>query len=363
MMLHLLRKLFSHSFGRFRRLAGNQFASGSFLDSDDGLVHASLAEADVDRNRALPFNLPEHLNQIETELNVISLELIGQGAYGAVYSATSTKDQKTQVALKVTSTVYLSPQRRLLWQRASHRELYFLNSLRGHSNIVQFFGHLFLPGDALGSKAHLIIKTERLHLTLAEALESLKGKPMNPHVLRKLANQIGSAITWMHSKAIVHHDLKDKNVMLLLDQFSLETDIETQLSTCTYKLIDFGFTRKYSNPDSLDCSTRSGTRLYLCPEKQRAPVYNPFLADAYAFGVILLQAAMTPEALRMNYISTGSSMAGACDQFVNNLIKKQTSDEEDQQLTLQNFAAMYMLVTVPEGERSSVAQVLPYFND
>ena len=84
-----------------------------------------------------------------------------------------------------------------------------------------------------------------------------------------------------------------------------------------YVIIDFGFAKKYRQPPALaqESRSRGGSFPYSSPEKKYATWYNPFLADSFAFGVLLLQAIMGKDILYKKFLKTDSMMV-ACDNFV-----------------------------------------------
>ncbi|KAI8590513.1 kinase-like domain-containing protein [Geranomyces variabilis] len=82
--------------------------------------------------------------------------------------------------------------------------------------------------------------------------------PLTEETARHIFHQVISATSWLHSRNILHNDLKDENI--LINQVTLET-----------KLIDFGSanavtpssrqfsgTRKFMSPQVLDCLENQG---------------------------------------------------------------------------------------------------------
>ena len=70
---------------------------------------------------------------------------------------------------------------------------------------------------------------------------------------------------------------------------------ESQLLSITYKLIDFGLTKRYDHikdrREQCENVFRQGTPDYLSPEKATPETpYSPFLADSYAMGATLMLA-------------------------------------------------------------------------
>ncbi|XP_025863387.1 testis-specific serine/threonine-protein kinase 4 isoform X3 [Vulpes vulpes] len=103
----------------------------------------------------------------------------------------------------------------------------------------------------------------------------------------KWFSQMTLGIAYLHSKGIVHRDLKLEN--LLLDKRE------------NVKISDFGFAkmvpsnqRMHSSPSyrQMNCFTHlsqtyCGSFAYACPEILLGLPYNPFLSDTWSMGVIL----------------------------------------------------------------------------
>lgn len=88
----------------------------------------------------------------------------------------------------------------------------------------------------------------------------------------KYFQQLASAVTYCHSKNVVHRDLKLEN--LLLDKFY------------NLKLVDFGFARKVNTSAELS-QTFCGSNAYASPEILKSIPYDPKMSDCWAIGVIL----------------------------------------------------------------------------
>ncbi|XP_004694658.1 PREDICTED: testis-specific serine/threonine-protein kinase 4 isoform X3 [Condylura cristata] len=103
----------------------------------------------------------------------------------------------------------------------------------------------------------------------------------------KWFSQLTLGIAYLHSKAIVHRDLKLEN--LLLDKRE------------NVKISDFGFAKMVPSNQSVRISpsygqmncfahlsqTYCGSFAYACPEILLGLPYNPFLSDTWSMGVIL----------------------------------------------------------------------------
>lgn len=95
------------------------------------------------------------------------------------------------------------------------------------------------------------------------------------------AHDVANAIQYMHSKRIIHRDIKSANV-----GFDVRGDL---------KLFDFGLSRLLPNvPADEDeegyCMSRVGTKFYIAPEVQEKKPYS-LPADVFSFGVLFWELA------------------------------------------------------------------------
>ncbi|CAO2590967.1 Testis-specific serine/threonine-protein kinase 4 [Lemmus lemmus] len=89
----------------------------------------------------------------------------------------------------------------------------------------------------------------------------------------KWFSQMALGIAYLHSKGIVHRDLKLEN--LLLDKRE------------NVKISDFGFAKMVPSSQPVRSQTYCGSFAYACPEILLGLPYNPFLSDTWSMGVIL----------------------------------------------------------------------------
>ncbi|AWP08572.1 putative receptor-interacting serine/threonine-protein kinase 3-like [Scophthalmus maximus] len=106
-------------------------------------------------------------------------------------------------------------------------------------------------------------------------LQDLSGPPPWPLVFR-LAHQVALGMNFLHSRNLMHHDLKPSNV-LLNDEFNA-------------KLADFGLSRVSTsalNSNNEMTGEAGGTYKYMPPEAFEAS-YEPVRAfDRYSYGILL----------------------------------------------------------------------------
>lgn len=96
--------------------------------------------------------------------------------------------------------------------------------------------------------------------------------PLREDIIKKLIYDIAGAVRLIHSKNIVHRDIKLANILLTRD--------------FTVKLSDFGFA-KFSNSEML-METYCGTPMNMAPEILFRQQYT-FKCDIWSLGVVVYQ--------------------------------------------------------------------------
>ncbi|CAM5100384.1 unnamed protein product [Natator depressus] len=201
-------------------------------------------------------------------------KIIGHGSYGIVYEAYFTK-QKAKVAIKIISKKKASDD---YLNKFLPREIQVMKGLH-HKYLITFYQAIET------TSRHYIIMELAPGGDILEWIQS-SGPCAEPLAGRWFA-QLTLGVAYLHSKAIVHRDLKLEN--LLLDKRE------------NVKISDFGFSKQVvpqvqppaspsypllagSSPLS---QTYCGSFAYACPEILLGLPYNPFLADIWSMGVIL----------------------------------------------------------------------------
>ena len=117
----------------------------------------------------------------------------------SVYRAEDTRTG-TAVALKVLPRAYTVDEEVL--QRFK-REAEVLEAL-SHPNIVRFFE------DGVDGETHYIA----MELVEGRSLESCAASPLDPQQIMEVGTQLSDAVAHLHSKGLVHRDVKPANVVL-----------------------------------------------------------------------------------------------------------------------------------------------------
>ncbi|KAH0509621.1 testis-specific serine/threonine-protein kinase 4 [Microtus ochrogaster] len=201
-------------------------------------------------------------------------KVIGHGSYGTVYEAYYTK-QKVMVAVKIISKKKASDD---YLNKFLPREIQVMKVLR-HKYLINFY--------------QAIETTSRVYIILelaqgGDVLEWIQRYGACSETLAgKWFSQMALGIAYLHSKGIVHRDLKLEN--LLLDKRE------------NVKISDFGFAKMVPSSQPVHSSpsyrqmnglahlsqTYCGSFAYACPEILLGLPYNPFLSDIWSMGVIL----------------------------------------------------------------------------
>ena len=212
---------------------------------------------------SLPFyNYLSECPSTERKLNGISKYVIGKdigkGAYAVVKSAINrTSNQK--FAIKVYDKTKFPESSRM---KNAYKEIQILSQL-SHKNIIKLHEH-----HDSSDNLYLV-----LELVQGNSLSEYSKRFFERRIPEKEAcgifYQLMQAISYCHTNAISHRDVKFDNILL---------DINMDV-----KLIDFGFSTKSDLPSKVFCGTPS----YMAPEIiQKVEYFGPPV-DIWACGVVL----------------------------------------------------------------------------
>ncbi|KAF4316488.1 hypothetical protein BBO99_00007462, partial [Phytophthora kernoviae] len=192
---------------------------------------------------------------------------IGAGSYGTVYLA---RDEETGCLMAV-KEIRISEESECAIREAT-REVELLRSLK-HEHIVKYLGcHVDSEAQTLS------IFTEWVPGGSLEHNRKLFGG--NERVVRRFTHQLLSGVAYLHSKSIIHQDIKPTNI--LVDQNGV------------VKIADFGSSR-LTNSATTNCnasgSNRSlrGTPNYMAPEVIKQSAGRSRKADIWSIGCTVLR--------------------------------------------------------------------------
>ncbi|EDW63518.1 testis-specific serine/threonine-protein kinase 3 [Drosophila virilis] len=196
------------------------------------------------------------------EHGIILGKVIGTGNYAKVKIGFSEEYGK-RVAVKIISKVKAPSE---YTQKFLPREIEAVKGLH-HENLITFYQSI-----ETSHRVYLIMQLAENGTLLDYVREK---KFLDEPQSRTLFRQLISAVEYIHSKGVVHRDIKCEN--LLLDE------------NWNLKLIDFGFARKdtRTNENQVVLSkTFCGSYAYASPEILKGIAYDPFMSDVWACGVV-----------------------------------------------------------------------------
>lgn len=169
-----------------------------------------------------------------------TLRLLGKGTFGHVYLC-KVKETLDHVAIKSMTT---PPEK--------DREVQILKELFGHPNIVKLHGAFVMAAQKNGQLETLNLVFEYLSDTLHRVIKhyNVINRRMEAFYVKLYQYQIMRGLNFMHSRGIVHCDLKPQNCLL-------------DGKSHTMKICDFGTAKRLNF-----CEPRA---LYVCSRYFRAP--------------------------------------------------------------------------------------------
>ena len=204
----------------------------------------------------------EHLQADGQDLLLFRDECLGSGAYGMVCKA---KLNELPCAAKLLHRVLFHP----TIQRRFEQECQLLQNMR-HPNVVQYLGIASDPRSRLP-----ILLMELLDENLTDFLER-SDEPLQYHLQVNLWHDIALALTYLHSKKIIHRDLSGNNVLLIAGSRA--------------KVSDFGMSMLTGMDATKSRLTHCpGNANYMSPEALiEPPTYSEKL-DVFSSGVVAIQ--------------------------------------------------------------------------
>ncbi|TVU49183.1 hypothetical protein EJB05_00481 [Eragrostis curvula] len=221
------------------------------------------------------------------EIDLAKLEIryvIAQGTYGTVYRGTY-DGQDVAVKLLDWGEEGFATETETAALRASFKQEVAVWHELSHPNVTKFIGasmgttDLKIPANSSNSGA----RTELPQRACCVVVEFLAGGTLKQYLIKnrrrklpykvvvQIALDLARGLSYLHSKKIVHRDVKTENMLL-----------DTQRNL---KIADFGVARvEAQNPKDMTGAT--GTLGYMAPEVLEGKPYNR-KCDVYSFGICL----------------------------------------------------------------------------
>ncbi|BFZ14821.1 hypothetical protein BsWGS_17860 [Bradybaena similaris] len=205
------------------------------------------------------------------DYEIIKGDLLGTGAFAAVWKGRSKKDHSHLVAIKAIKKNNLIKSQQLL----INKEITILKELTSlhHRNVVELL-------DCVELKDGVCLVMEYCNGgDLADCLH--RHGTLSEDTLCSYVKQIAEAMKALQHKGIVHRDLKPQNILLCYQGPKYPHPSEMLL-----KITDFGLARFISGAEL--ATIRCGSHRYMAPEVIMSVKYNA-KADLWSIGTILYQ--------------------------------------------------------------------------
>ncbi|XP_058176608.1 serine/threonine-protein kinase D3 [Anopheles ziemanni] len=202
----------------------------------------------------------ERITDMSQLYQIFPDEVLGSGQFGIVYGGVHRKTHRS-VAIKVIDKLRFPTKQ----EAQLKNEVAILQNL-SHAGVVNLERMFETP-------ERIFVVMEKLKGDMLEMILSHQNGRLNERVTKFLITQILVALKYLHSRNIVHCDLKPENVLLSSDNEFPQV-----------KLCDFGFARIIGEKSFRRSVV--GTPAYLAPEVLRNKGYNRSL-DMWSVGVII----------------------------------------------------------------------------
>jgi len=201
---------------------------------------------------------------------------LGKGAFAVVYlahEADAEPNTTEQVAVKITDLRHASKRGQFDSQsveaetkrtKATEKEISLVKDAAGSDNVIRVFDFYVESG-----LSYVIF--EKCDRTLLQVLE--RSSTLDEDTLKPIIKGMLSGIAHVHTKNIVHRDVKPDNFLCKGPHH-------------TVKLCDFGLACKISHPDVSEAMGINGTPPYMAPEMLHGERYGTKV-DVWSLGVIV----------------------------------------------------------------------------
>ncbi len=229
-------------------------------------VYATQTELDI------PEKLFFH-NGDELELNGHSYEVekkIGEGGFGSVYLITN-KNQQQQSAIKILNLYKIAPPEYAYFKNRFQQE-YFVGKVR-HPNLLHYMGIGLLQGNP-----YVLME----YCPYGSLQDTIYTQKSDAEILR-IAYEIAAGISALHTRHIIHRDVKPENVLIGEGNICKITDFGIS-AVLDQRLTRTSFLGNVENNEVF------GSVMYSAPEQLDKKTYfkgtKPTM-DIYSYGVLL----------------------------------------------------------------------------
>ncbi|MCJ1323238.1 hypothetical protein MMC15_008592 [Xylographa vitiligo] len=224
-----------------------------------------------------------------------AIRQLGKGTFSTVMLATN--EDKFSADLASSSEEQLSPKSLVAVKICEHGpaggadEKKIESSLKRELDILKSIDHpslVHLKAISILDKRAFLVLNYSAGGDLFE-LASLHLDVLVPSLIRRIFAELVAAVKYLHSKYIVHRDIKLENVLVNLSISTIASISDWQ--TCPTPIVtltDLGLGRLIPQPpESPLLTTRCGSEDYAAPELLMGQEYDGRATDSWALGVLL----------------------------------------------------------------------------
>lgn len=291
--------------------SSHKFSSmGDFIGQLETYVKADTNSISVPGPCPVSDDVQQQILKMQLGIEVEELDhprnkKLGDGGFGSVERAVYVDGRgvRHNVAVK-----YANGLERSKAQEALRNELQVFDTVGYHPNVICCFGGNLGRQNVASVGRDCFIVLELMCRNLADFLRSPEFRLCSYQTSLKICLGIAKGMQHLHSKHIIHYDLKPQNILL-------DDDLNA-------KIADFGESKlRCTRTVTAD---HRGTQNYMAPEIQMARYFNKLRgtkkADIFSFGVVLwecvtAQRPPSPEDALMGRMGT-TSMGKTRDEMV-----------------------------------------------
>ncbi|MEW4486758.1 protein kinase [Thalassoglobus sp. JC818] len=202
------------------------------------------------------------------------IERVGVGGMGSVYRAVHGKSGQTFAVKVINIHLMARPER-----------------------VARFLKEARLLGEVKSPYVTRMVEVNEDQGIHYIVMEFVSGNSLSWHLKHSgplpertallIASQICSGLSDLHTRKIIHRDVKPGNVMIMSDRLDQLTDKDQNVSV---KLTDLGTARQMIASEDHDLTTSQvlvGTPYYMAPEQSRSQSEVTPAADIYSLGAVL----------------------------------------------------------------------------
>lgn len=252
------------------------------------------------------------------------LKMLGKGSFGKVYMASQVLTNRV-VAIKCLDKKAVKEESR---KNKILHELLMFKSLSDHANIVQIY-------EVFENKKYFFFVME--YASGGDLLQLMKRKcRLSESYARGIFIQLVRGLRHIHSKKILHRDIKLDNILLI--------DCEGELKA---KICDFGVSRFINDHEVIN--EQCGTPAYIAPEIIKRKGYKGFGADIWSLGVLLYAMVMGAMPFKANDIDT-----------LHDKIVKRECEMDDPEVSAEALDLIDKMLTVDPDKRISLEGIIEH---